>query len=95
MASAQIKSLEKISEDASTAGENADVINQILDIYNRVEGVTDEDLTGPGAEFLLDAQTAIIGEPVVWVQPKDEALISMLYLTNNHSALRFPSSALR
>jgi hypothetical protein len=61
MATAQIKALEKISADASTAGENADVINQILGIYNRVEGVADQDLTGSGAEFLLDAQEAIIG----------------------------------
>jgi len=61
MATAQIKALEKITADASTAGENADVINQILGIYNRVEGVADQDLTGSGAEFLLDAQEAIIG----------------------------------
>ncbi len=61
MATAQIKALEKITADASTAGENADVINQILGIYNRVEGVTDQDLTGSGAEFVLDAQEAIIG----------------------------------
>jgi len=61
MATAQIKALEKITADASTAGENADVINQILGIYNRVEGAADQDLTGSGAEFLLDAQEAIIG----------------------------------
>jgi len=61
MAKAQIGSLEKITADASTAGENADVINQILGIYNRVEGASDEDLTGPGSAFVLEAQEAILG----------------------------------
>ena len=85
MASAQIKSLEKISEDASTAGENADVINQILDIYNRVEGVTDEDLTGPGAEFLLDAQTAIIGAGRLFGFSPEDAGIDLNAISDQQS----------
>lgn len=85
MASAQIKSLEKISEDASTAGENADVINQILEIYNRVDGVTDEDLTGPGAEFLLDAQEAIIGAGRLFGFSPEDAGIDLNAISDQQS----------
>ena len=85
MASAQIKSLEKISADASTAGENADVINQILGIYNRVEGVTDQDLTGPGAQFLLDAQEAIIGAGRLFGFSPEDAGIDLNAISDQQS----------
>ena len=85
MASAQIKSLEKISADASTAGENAEVINQILGIYNRVEGVTDQDLTGPGAPFLLDAQEAIIGAGRLFGFSPEDAGIDLNAISDQQS----------
>ena len=50
--------LQAIESAADDATQNLEIINQALDLYARSEG---QDLTGPGAQTLLDIKSAIVG----------------------------------
>ena len=50
--------LQAIESAADDATQNLEIIDQALDLYARSEG---QDLTGPGAQTLLDIRSAIVG----------------------------------
>ena len=50
--------LQVIESAADDATQNLEIIDQALDLYARSEG---QDLTGPGAQTLLDIRSAIVG----------------------------------